>query len=108
MSEPVTDFDPFDPYAPNAVMRMTMDGGGVMCGTDVAEDGDGDAMVFALPGVEQDADRYPPDSIFRDRDRVGEALLDRVESGDLDAAEALKLSEGISYPAAHDAQRSGD
>jgi hypothetical protein len=60
----------FDPYAPGAVMHMTMDGGGVMCGTDVAEDADGDAMVFALPGVEP---------TVRDRDVEAARIFNEVE-----------------------------
>jgi hypothetical protein len=66
-SAPMTDFDPF---APGAVMHMTMDGGGVMCGTDVVEDDDGDAMVFALPGVEP---------TVRDRDVEATRIFNEVE-----------------------------
>jgi hypothetical protein len=60
----------FDPYAPGAIMQLTMDGGGVMCGTDVVEDDDGDAMVFALPGVEP---------TVRDRDVEAARIFNEVE-----------------------------
>jgi hypothetical protein len=42
----------FDPYAPRAIMHMTMDGRGVMCGADLQSDDDGAPAVFALPGVD--------------------------------------------------------
>jgi hypothetical protein len=42
----------------------------VMCGTDVAEDDDGDAMVFALPGVEP---------TVRDRDVEAARIFNEVE-----------------------------